>query len=112
MSKFIHQTILQLPITTISCLIALLVSAIISINVYKVKKAYALADLEAQAKFSNVWKEITTASNHGKYKNLHYCFPYASKFARSVIGLIQLYVSILSLSTGLATNFKTTNLEY
>ena len=112
MSKFIHRTILQLPITTISCLIALLVSAIISINVYKVKKAYALADLEAQAKFSNVLKEITMASNHGKYKNLHYCFPYASKFARSVIGLIELYVSILSLSTGSATNFKTTNLEY
>ena len=112
MSKFIHQTILQFPITAISCLIPLLVSAIISTNVYQVKKTYALADLEAQAKFSNVLKEITMASSHGKDKILHNCFPYASKFARSVIGLIELYVSILSLSTGSATNFKTTNLEY
>ena len=111
-SKFIHQTILQFPIAAIPSLITLLVSAIISTNVYHVKKAYALADLEAQAKFSNVLKEITMASSHGKDKILHNCFPYASKFARSVIGLIELYVSILSLSTGSATNFKTTNLEY
>ena len=112
MSKFIHQTILQFPIAAIPSLITLLVSAIISTNVYQVKKAYALADFEAQAKFSNVLKEITMTRSHGKDKILHYCFPYASKFARSVIGLIELYVSILSLSTGLAANFKTTNLEY
>ena len=90
----------------------MLVSAVISTNVYQVKKAYALADLEAQAKFSNVLKEITMASSHGKDKILQNCFPYASKFARSVIGLIELYVSILSLSKGSATNFKTMNLEY
>ena len=112
MSKFIHQTILQFPIAAIPSFIALLVSAIVSTNVYQVKKAYALADLEAQAKFSNVLKEITMARSHGKDKILQNCFPYASKFARSVIGLIELYVSILSLSTGSATNSKTTNLEY
>ena len=112
MSKFIHQTILQFPIAPIPILIVLLVSAIISTNVYQVKKAYAQADLEAQAKFSNVLKEITMASSHGKDKILHNCFPYASKFARSVIGLIELYVSTLSLSTGSATDFKTTILEY
>ena len=107
MSKFIHQTILQFPIAAIPSFIALLVSAIISTNVYQVKKAYALADFEAQAKFSNVLKEITMARSHGKDKILQNCFPYASKFARSVIGLIELYVSILSLSTGLAANSKT-----
>ena len=69
-------------------------SAIISSKVYQVKKAYALADFEAQAKFSNVLKEITMTSSHGKDKILQNCFPYASKFARSVIGLIELYVSM------------------
>ena len=97
LSKAIYQTILQFPIAAIPSFITLLVSAIISTNVYQVKKAYALADLEAQAKFSNVLKEITMASSHGKDKILHNCFPYASKFARSVIGLIELYVSILFL---------------
>ena len=103
---------MQFPIATIPCFIALLVSAIISTNVYQVKKAYALADMEAQAKFSNVLKEITMASRHGKDKILQHCFPYASKFARSAIGLIELYVSILSLYKGSATNSKTSNLEY
>ena len=108
MSKFI----LQFPITAIPILIVLLVSAIISTNVYQVKKAYGQADFEAQAKFSNVLKEITMANSHGKDKILHNCFPYASKFARSAIGLIELYVSILSLYKGSATNSKTSNLEY
>jgi hypothetical protein len=89
---------LQFPVATIPCFIALLVSAIISTKVYQVKKAYALADLEAQAKFSHVLKEITMASSHGKDKILHYCFPYASKFAKSVIGLFELYVSVPRIS--------------
>jgi hypothetical protein len=39
-------------------------------------------------------KEITSASHDKKDKILGNCFPYASKFARSVIGLIELYVSM------------------
>ena len=87
-------TIFQFPIAAIPSVLTLLVSAGVSTKVYLVKKAYARADLEAQAKFSNVLKEITLASHGKKDKILRNCFPYASKFARSVIGLIELYVSM------------------
>ena len=87
-------TIFQFPIAAIPSVLTLLVSAGVSTKVYLVKKAYARADLEAQAKFSNVLKEITLASHGRKDKILRNCFPYASKFARSVIGLIELYVSM------------------
>ena len=84
----------QFPIAAIPSALTLLVSVGVSTKVYLVKKAYAQADLEAQAKFSNVLKEITLASHDKKDKILGNCFPYASKFARSVIGLIELYVSM------------------
>ena len=60
---------------------------------YQVKKAYAQADNEAQAKFSKAFREITMES-HGKDKIMQNCLPYASKYARSAIGLLLLYVSM------------------
>ena len=88
----------QFPIAAIPSVLTLLVTAGVSTKVYLVQKAYAKSDLEAQAKFSNVLKEITSASHDKKDKILGNCFPYASKFARSVIGLIELYVSMYRVS--------------
>ena len=92
--EFYIKILFQFPIAAIPSVLTLLVTAGVSTKVYLVQKAYAQADLEAQAKFSNVLKEITLASHDKKDKILGNCFPYASKFARSVIGLIELYVSM------------------
>ena len=86
------MNIFQYPIVAIPTVITLLVTVMISTNVYTVKKAYKEADLLAQRRFSNVLKETTSATNN-KDKIMQKCFPYASKFASSVIGLIELYVS-------------------
>jgi hypothetical protein len=60
----------QFPIAAIPSVLTLLVTAGVSTKVYLVQKAYALADLEAQAKFSNVLKEINRPIMTKKTKSL------------------------------------------
>ena len=81
--------------TAIPFAVTLIVSGVVSTKVYMVKRAYIKADEEVQGKISNVLKELTSNKN-GKDVLFRKFFPYASKFARSVIGLFEIYVSVLT----------------
>ena len=82
--------------TAIPYAVTLIVSGVVSTKVYMVKRAYIKADVEVQGKVSNVLKELTSTTKNGKDVLLQKFFPYASKFARSVIGLFEIYVSVLT----------------
>ena len=81
--------------TAIPYAVTLIVSGVVSTKVYMVKRAYIKADVEVQGKISNVLKELTSTTKNGKDVLFQKFFPYASKFARSVIGLFELYVSMI-----------------
>ena len=88
-------TFLQFPITAIPYAVTLIVSGVVSTKVFLLKRAYLKADVEVQGKISNVLKELTSTTKNGKDVILQRFFPYASKFARSVIGLFEIYVSMI-----------------
>ena len=87
-----HRTIFfftfQFPISAIPCLITLIVSATISSRVSLIKKSFLRADIAAQGPNPTI-----DCTNHARDRILQNIFPFAGKFARSVMGLISLYVS-------------------
>ena len=85
----------QFPIATIAIVMSLFVSGIISMRVYFAKIGLSELDIRLQKAYGKHGKYQNHVQSHENFKRIAKYFPYVNKWARSVMGLLVLYVSTI-----------------